>query len=332
MNVAAIARIKALMASGIVLNTVQRLLALDMDVKGLRTNATLLHEEWVEFDNAVLMAAQDRLVGVADLLARGLEHTVANGMGKTMLQRQTVSNMQPAQVVMEIRNLPTNDRVDYGLAYLPLPVTHHGWELGPRTLAASREKGESLDTTQARLSGIEVADKTEDMLFNGLGSYAFASGTLYGYTDFPTRHTKTLSDWSSATATTIVNETIAMKQLLLDDKRYGPWILYICPQWETVMDKDYDTSGQSTQTIRERLLKIGGLEDIKVADKLADKNVVMAQMTMECVRMVTGLPLTNVEWESQGDMVLNFMAIQIQVPEIVTDYDGRNGIVHGTAP
>ena len=43
-----------------------------------------------------------------------------------------------------------NDRQEFTPAYAPLPITHKDFFINLRALSASRERGEALDTSQAR--------------------------------------------------------------------------------------------------------------------------------------------------------------------------------------
>jgi len=49
-------------------------------------NATLRKDEWKQYDDAILKAAQVRLQGVADLYSRGLTFNINNGLGTTDLE------------------------------------------------------------------------------------------------------------------------------------------------------------------------------------------------------------------------------------------------------
>jgi hypothetical protein len=119
-----------------------------------------------------------------------------------------------------------------------------------------------------------------------------------------------------------------MKQTSIDAMHYGPWIIYIPTAYETVLDEDYDTSGTSTQTIKDRLLKISGIKDIRVSDKMPSNNIVMIELSSEVVRWVTGMNMQNVQWSSEGNLVHNYKVMTIQVPQIRADQDGNSGIVH----
>lgn len=307
----------------------KRLLAANMDTNVLRNNAVLRKDEWIELDRAIIVAAQDRLVGVADLLSRGLTLTIPNGLGKTILESENVSDMRDASVSMSGVTRGENDAVNFELVGLPLPLIHKEYQIDIRKLMASRSVGEPLDATQAALSSRKVADKQEDILFNGLSSFTSGGRTLFGYTDFPQRNTGSITDWSlvGTSGQTILAETLAMKQALLDDKMFGPYFLYVPKQYETKLDSDF-SDAKGDLSIMQRLLMIRNLEAIQVSDKLADNNVVMVQMTTDVVRMVQGLPLTNVEWDELGGMVFHFKVMTISIPQLRTDQAGNSGIAH----
>jgi len=316
-----------LMAQGF--TSAQRLLSAGMNVNALRTNATLLRDEWKYFDDAVIKAAQPRLIGVGDIMSRGLTLNIPNGLGKTIVESQRVSDMGDAEMSMDGITPGRNDRVVYDTVGIPMPIIHRDFQINVRTLNASRERGESLDTTQAALASEKCAIKLEDLLFMGSGDYKFGSYTLYGYTDFPDRNIGSLTvQWAAATAAQIVTDVHSMKAASLAVGKYGPWVLYIPAAYESAMDKDYSASGASVITVRERILKIAGIQDVKVADRLTGNNVILSQMTADSVRIVEGLPLTTVEWQTGGTMIFHFKVMQIAVPELRTDIDGNSGVTH----
>lgn len=307
-----------------------RLLQNGMSANALRTNDTLRKDEWKHFDEAVVEISRQRMVGVQDLVSRGLFLNIENGLGTTVLEYETQSGIEAAEINMTGSSRGANDRVEYDIAYLPLPITHKGFQLNIRVLNASRKLGQPLDTTMAQMSARKVAEKIEEMLFTGASTYTFGGGTLYGYTDHPNRNTVTLSvnwDASSKTGALILADVIAMKQASIDDRHYGPWILYVPTGYETALDEDYSTSYPNV-TIRDRIKQIGGVVDVKVADYLTADNVVLVEMQPETARMVIGLQPTTVQWDTEGGMVNHFKVMAIMVPQIRADQDGRSGLIH----
>lgn len=304
-----------------------KLLASGFKVNSLRTNTTLRKDDWKHYDTAVVKAAQQRLVGVADLMSRGLSFTIPNGLGKTVLEYEDMSDIEDAQVSMDAITRAKKDRVEYSLKYLPLPIIHADFTLNARQIEASRTSGTPLDTTMAERAARKVAEKAEKILFTGLNTYTFGGGSIYGYMDFPNRNTVSLGTaWTSDTAANILTDVLNMKQASINARHYGPWVLYVPTAYEIVMDKDYDTTRGNT--IRQRILGISNIVDVKVADFLTAGNVILAEMQSDTVRMVEGLPITTVEWEEQGGMMFQFKVMTILVPQLRADQDSRCGITH----
>ena len=306
----------------------QRLLASNMNVNALRTNATLRKDEWKKLDEAIVAIARDRLTGYSDLLSRGLTYTIANGLGTTILESENVSDFGDAELSMDGVTKSDNDIVNYEVVGIPMPLLHKSYQISVRKLAASRNRGEALDTTQAELSTRKIAEKQETMLFNGSSSFAYGGYTIYGYTDFPERQTVSMgTDWATDTGANIIADVLSAKQKAINAGQFGPYVVYIPTNFETKMDQDYSTA-KGDNTIRDRILKIEGIQDVKVADKLTASNVVMVQMTSDNVRADIGLPLTNVQWDDLGGMITKFKVMTITVPELRTDQDGNSGIIH----
>lgn len=312
------------------------------DVKSyqsIRVNAgaTLRREEWQLLDEAVMNVSRYRLGGIADLEAAGLVYNLNNAMGTTVLEYHDVSDAFEAELTMDGVTRSKGDRINYGAKYLPIPIIHVDYEINARVLAASRSLGNALDSTQAEVAARKVNEKLEKMLFTST-SYAFGGGTIYSYVNHPHRNPVTLTvHWDDVTATSsadavitgakILQDVIAMKQASIDALHYGPWKLYIPTAYETVLDKDYDTTTPGT-TIRERILKIEGITSIKVIDLLPANNVLLVQMTPDVVRLVKGMAVQNVEWQTEGRFINKYKVMTIQVPQVRSDYNAKSGIVH----
>lgn len=299
------------------------------NVNQLRTNATLRKDEWKEMDSAVVDIAKRRMIGVNDLISRNLFYNLGNGLGTTVFEYEDASDMEDAQVSMSGEVQPRKDTIEFDINYLPLPIVHAAFSINIRKLESSRKLGQPIDTMQAEIATRKVSEKIESILFTGASTYKFGGGTLYGYADFAHRNTGSLgTNWDDSGADPVAN-VIAMKQASIDDRHYGPWILYVPTNFETSLDEDYNSTYPS-KTVRERLMAIDGIEEVKVADFLTSDNVLLVEMAPETARMIIGLQPTLVEWESQGGMLHHFMVMAIMVPQLRADQDDRCGIIHYT--
>lgn len=295
----------------------------------LVTNATLRRDEWKQLDQTLLDLSKYRLGGIADLESHGLVFNLGNAMGTTVLEYHDIGDAFNADLTMDGITRSQGDRPEYQTKYLPIPIIHVDYEINARVLAASRSLGNPLDTTSTMLAGRKVQEKLEDMLFTST-SYTWGGGTIYSYLNHPNINTQTLSvnwDASAKTGAHIVAEVNAMKQLAINAKHFGPYQLYIPTAYETVLDEDYDVSGQSNMTIRERILKLENIKGVKVIDTLPANNVLLVQMTPDVVRLVKGMGITNIEWKEEGNFVTKYKVMTIQVPQVRSDQDGNSGIV-----
>lgn len=306
------------------------------DVREINVNATLRRDEWKQLDDAVLEVSRQRLGGIEDLISKGLTYNLGNAMGTTVLEWHDVSDGMEATVTMDGLSRGNNDRVIYKHNYLPIPIIHVDYEINSRVLAVSRNMGNPLDTTSAERAARKVNEKLEAMLFTDT-TFAFGEtdsrsrNKIYSYLNFPDRNPVTLTAaWneSGKTPAQILQDVMDMKQASLDAYHWGPWMLYIPSAYEQILDEDYDVSGSSLLTIRERIMKLQGIQGIKVIDTLPANNVLLVQMTSDTVRLIRGLGLQNVEWQTEGQFVTKYKVLTIQVPQLRSDQNGRCGIVH----
>lgn len=305
-------------------------------------NATSLRkQEWVLLDSVVLKAARARLRAWADLAASDTFGGF-NGMSRTVLEHETMSDPGEAVVDMDGLTEGRSDRPRFDLKGLPLPITHSDFWFSSRQLAVSRNTGTPLDSTMAEAAGRRVAEMIEKitigtiagMKLSKTGSLLADNPQVYGYTNFPSRITKTdLTVPTGANPEATVADVLEMRSTLYDVNRFGPFMLYHSPDWDQFMDNDYILTGGNvaTQTLRERLRAIEGIQDVRRLDFLTNTfTLLMVQMTSDVARAVNGMDITTVQWETQGGMRLNFKVMAIHVPQLRADFNGSTGILHAT--
>jgi uncharacterized linocin/CFP29 family protein len=300
-------------------------------LNALVTNApaTLRKDDWIQLDTAVIKAAKPRLNAVADLRGAGLEYTIPNGLGKTSLEHEAQSDIGPATTSMDGIRAGDSDRPVFDLRSLPLPIIHKDFQFSARQVMASRNGGSPLDTTSAELAGRRVAEEVEKLTLGESSTYAYGGGNVYGYKNFPSRLTATLSAPTTSNQATTVAEVLAMRQQSTDNNYFGPWKCYFSPAWGAYMDADY-SAAKGDNTLRERLARINGVTEVKQADYLTGTTILLVQQTPDVARIVNGMDITTVQWESHGGMQLNFKVMAILVPQLRDDYSNQTGIVHGS--
>lgn len=294
--------------------------------------ATLRYDEYKDIDRTVYEVAKQRLVGIADLQKRGLTHGLG-GLGSVITQYEKSSDMTGATISMGGVTAGEKDKMAFDTASVPVPIIHKDFAINIRALMASRSSqyAESLDVTSAAVASRVVAEASEDILF-GSSPIKVEGGTIYGYTTEPNRNVTVIGTaWDELSASNrdkIIDDVQAALQAARDARHYGPYILYIPTNYEGVLDDDFEPGSGDTRTVRERILKLSGIEEIKTADRLTEDNVVLVQMTRDVVDLAIAQPISTVQWEQQGGMISNYKVMACWVPRVKVDYDGRSGVVH----
>lgn len=306
----------------------QRLLQSGFNVNELRTQDVLRKDEWIQFDEKVVEIATQRLVAVADLMSRGLTYNVPNALGVTRVEWETQSDLGPASVSMNGLSVGQNDRPEYTLNGLPLPIIHKDFQINLRTLESSRKLGQPLDTTGAQLAARIVSEKIEELLFDG-SSIAGTGFTIPGYTTHSSRNTgSTTASWATSTGDQIINDILAMIAQAVGDHMYGPYMIYCSTAAMVNLGDDY--KAESDKTILQRIREIPNIIDVKGTESLTSDEALLVQMTSDVVDMVDGIQPMVVMWESHGGFLINFKVLAIMVPRIKADRSGQSGIVHYT--
>lgn len=310
-------------------------------------NATTLRkEDWIYLDTNVVRAARQRLRAWTDL-ANSSSFGGFNAMGKMTVEYQAMSDPGRAYVDMDARTAGTTDTPQFILRSLPLPITHSDFGYSQRELMVSRNSNTPLDTVMGEAAGRRVAEMTEDITIGnvtgvtygtqttGYGTHTGTS-TVYGYTNFPQRLTKTNFTAPTAggwTPDTAHNEILAALDQIYAQFFYGPFIIYHSIDWTQYMNRVYAVSGGNNpgETLRTMLLKNPDIQDVRRLDRLTSTfTLIFVQMTSEVAQAVNGMDITTIQWEERGGLDLRFKVMAIQVPRLRSDYASKTGLLHGT--
>jgi hypothetical protein len=291
-------------------------------------NAALRKDEWIMLDEAVMQAAVLRQRAVQDLLNRGLSLSL-DGMSFTVLETENVGELTAASLSLTGYSQSEKDTVEHGLTGVPMPIVFKDWDISLRGLQTGRNRGQPLETSQGEAMARVVGEKIEDMFFNGATSFEVGGYTIYGLTNFPNRNTGSLTaSWTTATGEQIVGDVQDMIQDAIDDRYYGPFILYVPSAYSQALGNDFKAN--SDKTVRQRIMELDEIEAVMVVDHLATANVLLAQLTSDVMRIIDGMAPTSVMWESEGGFKINMKSLAIRVPQIRSDNADRCGVVHYT--
>jgi len=299
---------------------------------------SLRKDEWIQLDQIVIQAARQRLRAWSDLAAANT-YGGFNGMNKMLLEHETMSDPGSAVVDMDGLSEARNDSPKFQLEGLPLPITHAGFFFSGRRLAISRNTGTPLDLVMAEAAGRRIAETIEQTTIGTVTGVTYGTAsdygrapTVYGFTNFPDRVTKTnMTSPTGSNGSSVLGSWLALRDLMYSANFYGPFMVYVSNDWDQYLDNLFSTTEPSAGTLRKRLLEIDNITDIRRLDYLPGPfQVLFVQMTPDVARAVIGMDMTTVQWESQGGSRLNFRVMSIMVPQLRADFNGNCGIGHGT--
>ena len=296
----------------------------------VNADTSLPYDAWRTIDQAIMMVARRRLRLVNDLILRGLTFPLPQFMGVPVLEYQRSGEVTGAVVSMEPTTRGNVDRPTFNMDGTPIPLTHMPMKFSARSLEASRLNGTPLDITTFEETTVEVAETIEKTFILG-APINFASRTVYGLLNFPARNQVILqTPWTDPTKTPegIKDDVLGLMQANREARHFGPYVLYIPKEYESVLDDDYSDQ-YGNKTIRQRLLDIDSLEDIVVLDFLPADNLVLLEPTSSTIQVIDGLRPTILPLLSQ-EFSPEFLALACLVPRLRADKNGRTGIAHAS--
>lgn len=295
------------------------------------TNSFLDKREWAALDRAIIQAVHLRLNGVQHLRDRGLVRSTT--LAEMLSQWRVASERTAANVNMDGRSAVNKDRADKKVYGTPVPIISADYTIGRRELLASRSLGAGLDTTEASEAAQSVAEKGEDILFNGASGIVVGSDSVVGYTTLSARDTDTAANYGGGdfgTISNIVPTFLGMLNALSAKRYHGPFLAYVSDtQYHQMLEYYTDGSGQMAL---DRVKALPQIADVYPSDFLvsATGEVVLVQATPNVVQLIVGLELMNREWESPDGTELNYKVMMAIAPKLVTDFSGNAGIGHAT--
>lgn len=313
---------------------------IDSDNAGFRAAAPLPERSQVVLDNAVIEVGMERLTFVQDLIDAGLTYNLPDPLSVPFLEHQTRSRSATARRVMNPSARGENNRALMGAGRLPIYLTMSDFELGIRELRMSRRIGLPLDTAGIKDNVRAVNEAIEDAAINGattLDGQALQVDTYTapGLINAPNANTASLSlaDWVTApNGTNIMLAVNGMITKLKDDKKYGPYNLYVPTTVGIGWNADFKTNGNDSILQRLRTMEIGGSRplQIKTLDMLPATKVALVQMTSDVVEIIDGQRPTVIPYTSLDGFTIYNVIMGIMVPRFRSDYDSNSGIVIGT--
>lgn len=297
---------------------------INQSVKMMRNVTLLRKDQWERLDAAVIETMKARLVGVADLISRGLTLPLG-GLGVTFSEYEAINVMQDANVDMGGETPGQEDTLDFDLTQIPIPIIHKEFRINVRKLATGNlGPGPGIDTLHVERATRQVAQMMDEILFNGSSMKVNAS-PIYGYTTEPQRSQGSLAAAWDGTSGTPVADILNMLEDLYGDNAVGPFVVYLPKAYQAPVLADFKS--ESDKTILQRILDIPDISDVKVSDRL-DNEVVIVQMTRDVVDWAVGQDVTTVQWGSPSGFTTHFKVFTAAAPRVKHDRSNQSGIAH----
>jgi len=244
-----------------------------------------------------------------------------------------VSDSNEVQVSMDGRTTAKADAAAVSYVGTPVPVLTTSARMGWRQMEVLRKGGGMLDTTTINNGLRKIAEKTEDMVLNGLASVNVNGATIYGLRNLPQRNTFTHGlTLASATGAQWLTAFKSMITAALGDNNFGRITVFLNYGDYTYADTtDYAAAYQGT--ILQRLRAITQIAEIIPASSVpANELLGIADLDAgDWGAILSAMPLTTrpkTRQEPEDDYV--FSAITAVAPQFRSDYNGQSAFVHGT--
>jgi len=303
-------------------------------VAQFRAQAQLEKDEWKSLDENLLEVAREELVVVSRLQSAGL--TTDEDLSTLIHEWQTTGQFGDADVDMGGETGSTEDASTFGVEGVPLPIVHKSFRIPYRTLLASRNSGQSLDTQNQSKAARSVSEALDDLAINGWNGQV-EGYEVYGLATHPDRNTFAGSDWNDYTnndADTVRGDVLDAIEANEDDN-YGPGssgYLMMAGRGAYQALRRWDTGTDEERGLLERLRDEfeSELSDIINAPTLADDEALLVKPSDDVVELATASDLQNVEWQSNDGMTTHMKVMASITPIVKSDDAGQSGICHLT--
>lgn len=304
-------------------------------------NANIPTDFWKEIQGELVTAARDRLNVVEMFRENDLVET-GGDMGTTVSTWADIPDLGDAVQAMDFdveaaqqQQFPSNSNI------VPLPVTYQVFPTSVRMQGGTiGDEDFTYESSLGQASAVSVAEKLEDTALNGTDVTITVDSTQSsgpGIESWGSRLTGNLNAvWTDVTSRNIVGDNDSdinsMLQDASDQNFNGPFAVLVPGNYDHVLDEDYDTSGGSLMTIRDRIERMNKVEEVRVVDRMSDDVVALVQLEMirndwRQIQPDGGdQPVTTVNW-GLNPMRTQFLVFSIAAPRLKPDPESGNGAI-----
>lgn len=194
----------------------------------MRNSAPISNSDWERIDNLVVEVAKRRLVG-----RRFIDVFGPLGAGIQTVSRECFESREPA-AVNAVGD--TESALLIKRDFLTIPMIYKDFHIHWRDIEASRQTVIPLDVNAAAGAGSLVAQKEDDLIFNGDSEHGYA-----GLLNVKGRNILERSDWK--VAGNAFNDAVRATEKLTEQGFYPPYAMAASPVLYTMMHRLYDGTG-----------------------------------------------------------------------------------------
>jgi len=290
----------------------------------LHGHTKLRADEYKEIDNAVIQKHRNKVTLLADMRAAGLVQSLG-GLGTMFTEYENVSGMTDADVTMDGDTATERDEVDKGWVPTPVPLISKKFDLNLRKLEASRNRGDSLDTTNASEAAEKVTRKVDGMFFSS--SFTYGGKSTQGLIDVVSENGTHTGDWDG-TPGNIFDDINKMIADLFGNGFEGPYNLYMNPsQYDVFWGADAEGTGDMG-SVQDRVEDHPLINKVDWSAGVPNKNAVLVQMSSDVIEFKEAETITTIDWESGSGFTRYWMVFLAGIPVIKKDSDGNYGTTY----
>lgn len=189
-------------------------------------------ERWRELNMSVVEVARRRLVG-----RRFLDLYGPLGAGVQSVHNDVFTGMERAAIGV-LGEEPKPPVRAAGRQMLTIPILYKDFSLYWRDVQTSEQFGSPLDMSAAAAAASSVADREDDMVFNGVSELG-----LPGLSTVQGRHVLPLGDWNKVGAA--IAAVSAAIERLVEGGFYGPYCLVTSPHLHAKLARFVENTGVS---------------------------------------------------------------------------------------
>lgn len=299
----------------------------------LVTNAgesTLRKDEWELLTRKMIQEYQKNTTLINDVRSAGLTSSLG-GLGTIIAQWQREGDITGAQIDMDARTQAKNDRPEYDLQGIPVPITHKSYTVHTRNELASQKSGfGSTSTRTGILAATKIAQSNELMLLDGVPGMKVMGNEIFGYRTHPERITGTTSaNWATASGATVLADVLDIIAEVRGDLIGGEMTFYVAEDiWTNIQNDFSDVKG--SDTILDRILKVAQVGSVKPARDLVAGEVLAVTLDANTIDLAIAQDTSNVMWNDISLFETEYKVFNALVPILMPTMAGRLGVAHFT--